>query len=57
MGFGLYEIITFPFATYKGGFKSPLPVKEKWDVNHGYADYPRELGFQSVHDYVRSQPY
>jgi len=57
MGFGLYEVVTFPFATYKDGFKSPLPVKEKWDVNHGYADYPRELGFQSVHEYVRSQPY
>ena len=35
----------------------PLPKKEKWDVNHGYSDFPRELGFQSVHDYVRSQPY
>ena len=57
MGFGLYEVVTFPFATYKDGFKSPFPKKEKWDVNHGYSDYPRELGFQSVHDYVRSQPY
>ena len=57
MGFGLYEIVTFPFPTYKDGFKSPLPKKERWDVNHGYSDYPRELGFQSVHDYVRSQPY
>ena len=57
MGFGLYEIVTFPFPTYKAGYHSPLPKKEKWDVNHGYSDFPRELGFQSVHDYVRSQPY
>jgi putative exosortase-associated protein (TIGR04073 family) len=57
MGFGLYEVITFPFATYKGGFSSPLPKKEKWDVNHGYHDFPRELGFQSVYEYTRSQPY
>ena len=57
MGFGLYEIVTFPFPTYKDGFKSPLPIKEKWDVVHGYHDFPRELGFQSVYDYVRSQPY
>ena len=57
MGFGLYEVVTFPFPTYKDGYRSPLPKKEKWDVNHGYSDFPRELGFQSVHDYVRSQPY
>jgi len=57
MGFGLYEVVTFPFPTYKDGYKSPLPKKEKWDVNHGYSAYPRELGFQSVNEYVRSQPY
>ena len=57
MAFGLYEVVTFPFPTYKDGYLAPFPSKEKWDVNHGYADYPRELGFQSVHDYVRSQPY
>lgn len=57
MGFGLYEVVTFPFATYKDGFKNPLPKKEKWDAYHGYSDYPRELGFQSANDYVRSQPY
>lgn len=57
MGFGLYEVVTFPFPTYKDGFKSPLPIKEKWDAHHGYSDYPRELGFQSAYDYVRSQPY
>ncbi len=57
MGFGFYEVITFPFATHKDGFSNPLPIKEKWDSHHGYSDYPRELGFQSVYDYVRSQPY
>ncbi|MFT4549336.1 MAG: putative exosortase-associated protein (TIGR04073 family) [Verrucomicrobiales bacterium] len=57
MGFGLYEVVTFPFATYKDGFKSPIPKKLKWDVNHGYSDYPSELGFQSVYDYGRTQPY
>jgi putative exosortase-associated protein (TIGR04073 family) len=57
MGFGLYEIVTFPFPTYKGGFHSSLPKKAKWDVNHGYTDFPLELGFQSVYDYSRTQPY
>ena len=57
MGYGLYEVVTFPFATYKGGFHSPLPVKDRWDSNHGYSDFPKELGFQSVYDYVRTQPY
>ena len=57
MGFGLYEVVTFPVPTYKDGYKSPLPKKAKWDANHGYSDYPKELGFQSVYDYVRTQPY
>ena len=57
MGFGLYEVVTFPFPTYKDSFRNPLPIKEKWDAHHGYHDFPRELGFQSAHDYVRSTAY
>ena len=55
-GFGAYELVTFPFPTYKGGYK-PVGKKAWWDLNHGYTEFPPELGFRSHLDYVRSQTY
>ncbi len=54
LGFGAYEFVTFPFPTYKGGYK-PVGKKIWWDLNHGYAEFPPELGFQSHLSYVRGQ--
>ena len=56
LGFGAYEFVTFPFPTYKGGFK-PVGKKLWWDLNHGYSEFPPELGFRSHLTYVRSQNY
>lgn len=54
-GWGLYEIVTAPFPTYKGGFKAPFKNKERMDPYNGYSDFPPELGFEGGADYNRFQ--
>jgi len=54
LGFGAYEFVTFPFATYKGSYRNP-GKKLWWDLNHGYTEFPPELGFKSERTYTRSQ--
>ena len=67
-GYGVYEFVTFPFATYKGsyrpdyrGFKQGERFYDGggrniwWDLNHGYAELVPELGFQSKFGTGRSQ--
>ena len=55
-GYGVYEFATFPFATYKGSFRSDFAGKSIWwDLNHGYSELAPELGFQSKFGYGRAQ--
>ncbi len=46
VAWGLYDVVTFPFPTYKGGYKAPFKNKETLDAQNGYADFPPEIGFQ-----------
>jgi putative exosortase-associated protein (TIGR04073 family) len=57
LGWGLYEVVTAPFPTYKGGFKAPFLNKQRFDPQNGYADFPPELGFDGGADYNRFQTY
>lgn len=54
LGAGVYEIITFPLPSYRGGYKPVLPPTTPW-VKGGYEEFPPELGFDSRMDYVRNQ--
>lgn len=54
LGFGVYEFLTFPFPTYKDSYRAP-GKKIWWDLNHGYSEFPPELGFRSEFDYTRDQ--
>ena len=55
-GYGVYEFATFPFATYKGSFRSDFAGKSIWwDLNHGYSELAPELGFQSKFGQGRAQ--
>jgi putative exosortase-associated protein (TIGR04073 family) len=56
-GWGLYEVVTAPFPTYKGGFKAPYKVKQRMNPQNGYADFPPEIGFDGGADYNRFEPY
>jgi len=56
-GWGLYEVVSAPFPTYKGGFKAPYLHKQELNPQNGYADFPPELGFNGGYDYNRFEKY
>ena len=52
LGYGLYEVVLFPFPTQKGTYKPPYKSNIPW-INSGYAEFPPELGFETRYDYAR----
>lgn len=52
LGYGIYEIVLFPFPTQKGTYKPPYKSDVPW-INSGYQEFPPELGWESRFDYVR----
>jgi putative exosortase-associated protein (TIGR04073 family) len=52
LGFGVYEVMTFPVPTQNGtyfpAYKSNIP----W-VNGGFEEFPPELGFETRYNYNR----
>lgn len=57
IGYGLFELVTFPFPAYKDGFRPPYYKHEKFDPWHGYEEFPPQLGITSQARYCRDQPY
>lgn len=55
MGYGIYEIVTFPFPTVKGKYIPPYRSDVPW-INSGYSEFPPELGFETRYNYSRSYP-
>jgi putative exosortase-associated protein (TIGR04073 family) len=51
MGVGVYEFVTFPFPTYKRSYRPVLRAKVPW-INHGYDEFPPELGFEARKRYT-----
>jgi hypothetical protein len=52
LGYGIYEMVTFPFPTVKGSYRPPYRSDIPW-INSGYQEFPPELGFETRYDYVR----
>lgn len=52
LGYGIYEIATFPFPTVKGSYRPPYRSDIPW-INSGYQEFPPELGFETRYHYVR----
>ena len=52
IGAGVYELITFPFPTYRGSYRTPYRLSVPW-INGGYDEFPPELGFESRYNYIR----
>ena len=52
-GAGIYELFTFPFATYKASYRPPYKSNIPW-IHGGYEEFPPELGFESRYRYVRT---
>jgi putative exosortase-associated protein (TIGR04073 family) len=55
LGYGLYEFATFPFPSYKGGYRPPYKVKERFNPWYGYEEFPPQVGFTSQAGYSRNQ--
>ena len=53
IGYGVYEIVTFPFPTTQGSYKQPYKSNIPW-IHGGMEEFPPELGFESRFRYVRS---
>ena len=55
LGYGVYEVVTFPFPIHKGGYKDPYYLKRDINPYAGYEEYPPQMGFISEAEYVRNQ--
>ena len=53
MGYGVYEVVTFPFPTTQSSYRPPYKSNVPW-IHGGYEEFPPELGFESRYRYVRS---
>lgn len=54
-GYGVYEVVTFPFPTYKCTYRPPYYKHEAIDPWWGYSEFSPQLGFISQADYCRTQ--
>jgi putative exosortase-associated protein (TIGR04073 family) len=52
LGYGVYEVVTFPCPTVRGSYRPPYRSDIPW-INSGYTEFPPELGFETRYNYVR----
>jgi len=50
-GAGVWEVLSFPFATNRGTYKPPYRSNIPW-IHGGWEEFPPELGFESHYRYV-----
>ena len=55
LGYGAYEVLTFPLPTYKLTYRPPYYRKENLDPWWGYTEFSPQLGFISQANYSRTQ--
>lgn len=54
VGYGIFEVLTFPVKTHKNSFRAPYQNIE-YDPYNGYAEFSPEIGWQSKFRYGRKQ--
>ena len=52
IGYGLFEVVTFPFPTQHGTYQPPYNNNIQW-LNSGYSEFPPEISFETKYDYCR----
>jgi len=52
MGSGVWEVVSFPFATNRGTYKAPYRSNLPW-IHGGLEEFPPELGFETHYRYDR----
>ena len=55
IGYGVYELVTFPVHSYKGTFRPAIYKKSSTDPWAGYDEFPPQIGIQSQAGYSRTQ--
>lgn len=55
IGYGVWELVTFPVHAYKGTYRPPYYAKSRIDPWAGYDEFPPQIGIQSQAGYCRSQ--
>lgn len=53
LGYGIYDVATFPIPTAKGSYKQPYKSYIPW-IHGGMDEFPPELGWETRYHYVRS---
>lgn len=53
LGYGIYEVTTFPFPTTRSSYRPPYKSNIPW-IHGGYEEFPPELGFHTRYRYVRA---
>jgi len=53
LGYGVYEVLLFPFPTNNGKYTPPYKCEIPW-INRGYQEFPPELGWETRYSYTRS---
>jgi putative exosortase-associated protein (TIGR04073 family) len=53
VGWGIYDVLTFPFPTNRGSYKQPFKSNIPW-IHGGMEEFPPELGWETRYHYVRS---
>ena len=52
MGAGVWEVMSFPFATNRGTYRAPYRSNVPW-IHGGMDEFPPELGYETHYRYVR----
>jgi putative exosortase-associated protein (TIGR04073 family) len=55
VGYGIFELVTFPAPTYKKTYRPPFYKKERIDPYYGYDEFPPQVGIISQAGYSRTQ--
>jgi putative exosortase-associated protein (TIGR04073 family) len=55
IGYGVFELVTFPGPTYKHTFRPPYPYKQNVDPWYGYSEFPPQFGVSAEATYCRTQ--
>lgn len=52
-GYGVWDVLTFPFPTSRGSYKQPYKSYIPW-IHGGMDEFPPELGWETRYHYVRA---
>src|SRR5436309_2574129 len=55
VGYGLFDVLTFPVPCYKGTYRPPYYVKQRIDPWYGYDEFSPQLGISAQATYSRTQ--